>query len=310
MTWPANTAGLPGQAGAAGPAARCAVLPAGVVAAYANAILSSAQAWSVEAHLPGCPACRAVLRSYTDAARLDRNRVAVLARAALPPPGLAEIILRRCGVPEHVAALLAATPSLRRSWLAGVLLVLGVAVGAAQLAFAVGIGRQGTYLSGGGQWVALMPFLFVAPLLPLAAVAAAFSPRLDPAFRLASAAPVSKVWLLLVRSAAVVGATLLPTAVAALLLPGDHQWLAAALLLPALAVCAAALALATVTGPAVAAIVVAAGWLVLVAGLAMSSGGPASVLSPASQVVAVVLLAGAGVLIVLRRNKIDYGWVR
>jgi hypothetical protein len=60
----------------------------------------------------------------------------------------------------------------------------------------------------------------------------------------------------------------------------------------------------------VAAIVVAAGWLVLVAGLAMSSGGPASVLSPASQVVAVVLLAGAGVLIVLRRNKIDYGWVR
>lgn len=301
-----------GPAGHGGPAGGCAVLPAALVAAYAGGSLGSAQAWSVETHLPGCAACRAVLHGCTDAARLNRNRAAVLTRAALPAPGPAEVILRRCGVPEHVAALLAATPSLRRSWLAGVVLVLAAAVGAAQLAFAAGIGLPGPALAGGpgaSRWVALLPFLFVAPLLPLAAVAAAFSPRLDPAFRLASAAPVSKLWLLLVRSVAVVGATLLPTAVAALLLPGDHYWLGIALLLPALATCAVSLALATVTGPAAAAIGVGAGWLVLVAAIAVSSSGPAVVLGPLSQVAAVVVLVAAGALIALRRKRIDYGWM-
>jgi hypothetical protein len=283
--------------------AGCAVLPADAVASYARGGLAAAAEWSVEAHLPGCPACRRVLATCVDADRLERNRAVVLARTGLPEPGLLGRLLRRCGVPGHIAVLLAATPSLRRSWLAGVLLVLAIVVGASQLA-AVGphgLPRQPT-------WVVLVPFLLITPLLPLAAVAAAFSPRLDLAYRLTSAAPVSKVWLLCIRSAAVITATLVPTALAALALPGS-PWLAAALLLPALAICAAALALATLIRPEAAAAVAGLAWMALVIGIAATAARPAAAFGQAGQLTAAAVLVAATGLIALRHNKIDYGWM-
>jgi hypothetical protein len=281
----------------------CQVLPAGLVTAYAGHGLPAAQAWSVEAHLPACAACRDVLAGCSDADRLERNRAVVLARAAVPAPGLAGRALRRCGVPDHVAVLLAATPSLRRSWIAGVVLVLAIVAGASQLAATPSI----TGAPGRHSWVVLTPFLIITPLLPLAAVAAAFSSRLDPAWRLTSAAPLSRLWLLCVRSAAVIAATLVPAALAALTLPGAH-WLAVALLLPALAICAAALALATVIRAEAAVAAAAAGWTAVVAIGAATAGRPVSVVGPAGQVMAAAVLAGAAALIAARRNKIDYGW--
>jgi HAMP domain-containing protein len=73
-------------------------------------------------------------------------------------------VLRRCGVPDHVLSLLAATPSLRASWLLSVMAVVGVVAGEAA---AVGYG----WIPGGGPEAghpgpaALAPFLLVAPLL-------------------------------------------------------------------------------------------------------------------------------------------------
>jgi hypothetical protein len=287
----------------------CTVLPPDLVAAYAAGALAGAEAWSVEAHVPGCRDCRTELASRADAARLQRNRDVVMARLGLPEPGPAGRALRRCGVPEHITALLAATPSLRRSWLAGVLLVLAIAAGASQL-FAVGhygLAPQPALAVRGG-WAPLVPYLVVAPLLPLVAVAAAFSPVVDPASRLASAAPVSMVWLLCVRSAAVIAATLVPVALAALALPGP-AWLAAALLLPALAVCAAALGLATAIGPVAATIVAGVGWATLVIGITVIAGQPAAVFGPAGQLAAAAVLTAGAALIALRRRKIDYGWL-
>lgn len=306
------------QPAAAAAEAVCAVLPAAVVALYAQGDLGTAQAWSVEAHLPGCPACRSALDACPDTGRLAQNRAVLLVRTGLPAPGqlrrgpVGSRMLRRCGVPEHVLVLLAATPSLRRSWLAGVLLVLGVAIGAGQWAAA----GYGGLIAGGlrpsladvDRLAALVPFLVIAPLLPLAAVAAAFSPGLDPAFRLASAAPVSKMWLLCIRSVAVIAATLVPTALAALALPGP-RWLAATVLLPALAVCAAALALASVVRPAVAVVLAGCGWMALVIGTATTAGRPVSLLGPAGQLTAGAVLACAAVLVARRRDKIDYGWM-
>lgn len=285
----------------------CTVLPAALVASYADGSLAIAAAWSVEAHLPGCPACRAALADCTEAGRLGRNRALLLTRAGLPGDGLLGRVLDRCGVPGHVRVLLAATPSLRRSWLAAVLLVLAVAVGAAQVA-SVTIGA-GTVppLPSGTDWIRLAPFLMIAPLLPLASVAAAFSPALDPAYRLASAAPVSKAWLACVRAAAVVAATLAPTALAALALPGPW-WLAVALLLPSLALCTAALGLATVVRPAIAIAGVAVGWLVLGTELTVTVRDSAAAYGAAGQLVAAAVLAAGAALFLTRQNKLDCEW--
>lgn len=287
----------------------CSVLPAVVVESYASGSLDPAMEWSVEAHLPGCPACRAVLAARTDATRLAANRAELLARIGLPQPGLIGRALRRCGVPEHVTVLLGATPSLRRSWLTGVLLVLAVAVMTAKLATVPPFGAPAPLREPGmTDWAALDPFLVVGPLLPLAAVAAAFSPPLDPAYRLASAAPVSMVWLLCLRTVAVIAATLTPVALAALALPGP-LWLAVALLLPALALCGAALGLATVIRPAVAVAAVAAGWMVLVIGLAEPAGGPSAAVGMVAQLTAAAVLLVSVALVVVRRETINYGWM-
>jgi hypothetical protein len=289
--------------------AGCDVLPEAAVAAYADGSLDPAAEWSVEAHLPGCPACRAVLAARTDASRLAANRAELLVRAGLPKPGLIGRALRRCGVPEHVTVLLEATPSLRRSWLAGVLLVLVVAVGSAQLTTSLSLGAPDLFRAPGiTDWAVLDPFLVVAPLLPLAAVAAAFSPPLDPAYRLASAAPLSMVWLLCVRTVAVIAATLIPVALAALALPGP-LWLAATLLLPALALCGAVLGLATVIRPAVAVAGVAAGWMVFVIGLAVPAGRPSAVIGMAAQLTAAAVLLAGIALVAARRDSINYGWM-
>ena len=148
----------------------------------------------------------------------------------------------------------------------------------------------------------------VAPLLPLAAVAAAFSAPLDPAHRLTVAAPVPMMWLLCLRTVAVIAATLIPVALAALALPGP-MWLAVALLLPALALCGAALGLATVARPAVAVAAVAAGWMGLVIGLAVTAGRPSAAFGATGQVIAAAVLLAGVALIAARRDTIDYGWM-
>jgi len=287
----------------------CSILPAAAVVSYTDGTLDPASEWSVEAHLPGCPACRAVLAAHTDASRLEANRAELFARIGLPKPGLIGRLLRRCGVPEHVTVLLEATPSLRRSWLAGVLLVLAVAVVTAKLATSPPFGVPALLREPGQtDWAIVDPFLVVAPLLPLAAVAAAFSPPLDPAYRLTSAAPVSMMWLLCVRTVAVIAATLIPVALAALALPGP-LWLAVMLLLPALALCGAALGLATLIRPAVAVTGVAAGWMVLVIGLAGPAGMPSAAVGMAAQLTAAAVLLASIALVAARRDTINYGWM-
>ncbi len=289
----------------------CDVLPPALVAAYADGGLRGAQAWSVEAHLPGCAACRAVLASPAQAARLARNKAVVLTRTGLPQPGLAGRALARCGVPRHLLVLLSATPSLRRSWLAGVTLVLAAALGAARLAQAVagsGAAGGGAAAQGPLAW-SLMPFLVLAPLLTLVAVAAAFSARLDPAGELAVAAPVSKAWLLLVRSVAVTSTTLVPTVLAALALPGPW-WLPVTALGWSLALSTVALAAATVAGPVRGAAAAGAAWLLALLAVALVAGSPAPAFGQAGQTVTPVILAAGVLVTALRRRQIDPAWMR
>ena len=300
----------PGQPGQppGGPAHSCPQLGTELLAGYARGSLNPAVAWSVEAHLPSCAACRGGLAAHADPGRLARGRSLVLTSLALRAPGLAGRALIRCGVPEHVVRLLAVTPSLRRSWLAGVLLVLAVTVGSARL-IAPGLpsarGLAAIPLSSGG----LVPFLVLVPLLPLAGVAASFSGRLDPAYTLAAAAPISGAWLLCVRTIAVVAVAIVPACLAALALPGP-PWLPAALLLPALAVCGVAVAAGTVMPPLAAAVGAGLAWAVMMTGLAAIARAPGAAFGQAGQLAAAVILAAAVGCLVIRRDRLDYGWVR
>jgi hypothetical protein len=296
--------------GRAGPAA-CAQLSGDLLARYASGALDEATAWSVEAHVPACAPCRAALAASLDGGRLARNRSVLQTRLALARPGPAARVLRWCRVPDHVVTLLSATPGLRRSWLAGVALVLATAIGAAYLLVPDGL-AGGPALAGPGTasatlaasaWAALLPYLAIAPLVPLMAVAAAFSARLDPAYELALAAPVSALWLLLVRATAVVAVTLVPTAAAALALPGPW-WLAAVLLLPALAVSAAALAAATVVGPVAGAVGAGAAWLAVVTA-AVVDRHPAVAFGPAGQACAAAVLLAAAAVLAVRRDRFE-----
>ncbi len=270
---------------------------ASILADYAAGTADTVTAWSVEAHLAACGGCRRELSAYADTERLARNRSAVLVRAALPD-SKAGRVLRRCGVPDHLVRLLTATPSLRRSWLLSVLGILAVV--SVEAVFVERAGPGGPPGEGG-----LMPFLLVAPLLILASVAAAFMPALDPAHRLAVAAPFSGLTLLLARAVSALAAALIPVICAAFFVPGP-RWLPAALLLPSLALCATALAGATVVGPVASVIGSGALWVLPVVALAATHPLLTVVQWHAQYACAVVALAAAAVLFV-RHDRFEIG---
>ncbi len=280
-----------------------------LLASYAAGTAGTVDVWSVEAHLTGCARCRSALSAHVDAERLARNRSVMLARAAIGDGGWVQSALRRCGLPDHVLRLLAATPSLRRSWLLSVIAVLAVVAGeAAAVRYGwIPAGRPGR-IAGHPGWAVLAPFLLVAPLLVLAGVAAAFLPMLDPACQLAVAAPFSGFTLLLARAVSALAAALVPVAAAAFLLPGPG-WLPVALLLPSLALSAFALAAATVVGPRAAAVTAGILWVVPVLLLSARDVPLLIVQSDAQLVCAAVLCACAAVLLV-RHDRFELGRMR
>jgi hypothetical protein len=302
------TSSLPGPAG---PAAAADGHPGeDLLAEYAAGTLQTVAVWSVEAHLTGCARCRSALSAHVDAERLARNRSVLLVRAALGDGGRMRRLLGRCGLPEHLLRLLGATPSLRRSWLLSVLGVLAVVAGEAAAV------KYGWFPAGGPGRLAgyrdpevLAPFLLLAPLLVLAGVAAAFLPMLDPANRLAAAAPFSGFTLLLVRSASALTAALVPVIAAAFLLPGPG-WLPVALLLPSLALCAFALAAATVMEPRAAAVTAGVLWAVPVLLLLTTAHGPLPVVQRSAQFACAAVLCASAVVLLARRDRFEWGWMR
>ena len=160
--------------------------------AYARGESDVAEGFSIEAHLLACDGCKAAVAPMVAPARLDAAWAEIVDRLDAPQLGPVERLLRRAGLPEHLARLLAATPSLTVSWLVAVALALAFAVAAAHH------GDRGVLL-----------FECLAALLPVAGVAAAFGPGLDPAYEVGVAAPFSSARLLLIRAAAVLVATTL-----------------------------------------------------------------------------------------------------
>ncbi|MEO5722978.1 MAG: zf-HC2 domain-containing protein, partial [Ilumatobacteraceae bacterium] len=110
-----------------------------------------------------------------------------------------------------------------------------------------------------GPWLLLV----LAPLLPVAGVATAFGPALDPTYEIGVAAPLSGLRLTLLRTLAVIATTMPLLAVAALVGPGGG-WAMFGWVLPSFALVAITLALSTAISPEHAGVVVGVGWFVAV----------------------------------------------
>jgi hypothetical protein len=255
---------------------------------YAGNEVDDELAFSLEAHLIGCAQCRALLATRVDPARLAATWSGVVREMDAPRPRLFERALLRLRTPDYVARLLAATPSLRASWLTAVTISLGFAVGAAHAA-----GRAG-----------LLLFLIVAPLLPVAGVAAAYGPRIDPTYEIGLAAPIRSFRLLLIRAAAVLGTTTALAAVASATLP-HLGWAVVGWLLPSLALSLGTLALATSLHPVVAAGTVAGAWISLTVLVVTASRDELAAFHATGQTACAIVALVAAVVLRARRDTFD-----
>ncbi|MDT0613882.1 zf-HC2 domain-containing protein [Streptomyces lancefieldiae] len=256
--------------------------------AYAQGVLTAPALWSADAHLTACAQCRGVLAEVSDVAALDLGWERLDTELDAPRPGRFEGLLVRCGVADGTARLLAATPVLRRSWLGAVVAVLLMTC-----AVALAAGAAGTPT----------PFLALASLLPLAGVALAYGPALDPTYEMAVVSPVHGFRLLMIRTVAVLVVALGVNGLATLALPG-YGLRALAWLLPGLALTTTGLALTPRLGPVLAPSVAAGAWVAVLLAADVARAAEDSPLAPftaAGQgVSAVVALLGAGLLFLFR----------
>jgi hypothetical protein len=251
---------------------------------YALGVLDQAHASSIEAHLLGCERCRGAIAHQVGRSRLEGLWAGIEERLEPERPGVVERFLVWFGVPDHVARLLAATPSLRLSWFAALAVALGFATGAARS------GRFGVLL-----------FLLVAPLIPLAGVAAAYGPGVDPTYEVGLAAPMRSFRLLMIRAIAVLVTSTALVAIAATALP-NLDWIAAAWLVPSLGLTTANLALSSYWSSHRVTAVLVLGWAIVVVLSERMSSVPYAAFRAVPQVV-FAIIAAASILVLARRRE-------
>jgi hypothetical protein len=255
---------------------------------YVAGTIDDTRAGSIEAHLVSCDHCRQQVAGLADHDRLGAAWAGIVDTLDAPRAAIVERLVRRAGVRPHTARVLAATPSLRGSWLLAMVVALG---------FVTVVAQTGTDRG-------LAVFLMVAPLIPVAGVAAAFGPGLDPTWEITAALPGGGFRLLLLRASAVFGATFVIAAVGALALPG-WSWTAAAWVLPALALTLASLALSTFTSAERAASAVGVAWIVVVVASAHESRNLLTAFGAGGQLSLAAVAVVAAVLVAQRRDSFE-----
>jgi hypothetical protein len=225
--------------------------------------LTADRVWAVEVHLESCADCRARLATEaTSVTPLVEDVWAAIVPDTEPAP------------PRKTRWLFTwATPAMV-PWLAMTALVT-VAAFVADL-----------FLSRSFPSLALL----LAPVTPVAGVAAAWAKALDPAHELVAATPRAGLYLVLRRTVAVLVVVIPLLAVTTLTSP--VRWL-----LPCLAFTVATLALGGFVGVRRAAVGLVTAWLALVVGPSIVTVEPPVVLEPAALGVwAAVLVAGVAVV--------------
>lgn len=219
---------------------------------------------------------------------LDRVWVAVAGEVWRRRPGPVERLAGRLLRSPGLARALVTTPSLLLAWVlaAGVVLLAGV------------LATLGT----GTPYVALL-----APAVAAAGIAYAYGPGIDPAWELSSSAAVSDRMVLLVRALAVFG---LNTAfgLAASAASGVATAVTLGWLLPMTAVCALALATATVTRSANVGVAAgAASWVITVLAGQAVTGQISAAVTTSVLWLPYLALAGCCAAIVLYTTRIPRG---
>jgi hypothetical protein len=249
-----------------------------LLARYLRGDAGAALGSSIEAHLLRCAVCRGRIAPLADPAPLRDIWTRLEESVQAPRPGVLHRLARHLGVPDSDALLLAAAPSLRAGWLWGTVLALVFAVAAADQ----------------GSRFGVLFFLLVAPLAPVAGVAASYGPDVDESYEPTLAAPYSSARLLLLRAVTVLLTSVPLAALGGWLLPGS-AWTGVTWLLPAAAAVALTLAGATWTTPTRAGAAIAVAWFAVVAIGTSPEGSPATAVlaGPALVAYAVVGLAAA-----------------
>ncbi len=264
-------------------------LDEGALAGYSAGRLDGPVLWSVEAHLTACAACRARLPAAPVVPAVERVWQRLDDVLDRPRPGLVEWLLLRLGIPEHIARLLAATPTLRLSWLTAVAVTLAVGVAA--------------------SWVSdstRMPLalLAVVPLAAIVGVAVAFGPRIDPTYEIGLAAPFDTFRLVLLRSSAVLSVTIGLAGLASIAAPYAGlralAWLAPVLLLTV-----TTLGLSPVFGPQRAAVLAGGTWLCTLFTTVRVSTGQSVLFHPAIQAGMAAIAAAMAAAVLLNRWRFD-----
>ncbi|MCZ7588136.1 MAG: hypothetical protein M5U27_04595 [Gaiella sp.] len=246
---------------------------------------------SVEQHLVKCERCRAAVAGLVRIEDVPGAWDDVLAEVA-GGAGLAERVLVRLGLKAGDAVVVGAAPVLRIAWAAGLAAVLGFILVAS--------------IAGHDRGLAL--FLALAPLMPVAGVAAAYGPSADPSYELALAAPYRMIRLVLLRSAAVLLTAVPLTVAAGLLLPLDGAT-AVAWVLPSLAFTLVVLGAGSWVDPWAAAVTVGAGWVAAVA-VSARYGDVLAVVAPTALVGYVALIVAGALVLALATPtwRLDGQW--
>jgi signal transduction histidine kinase len=210
-----------------------------------------------------------------------------MSTGAVAPARRVEPLLVRLGLHEHTVRQLAATPALRVSWFVSIAAALGFS------SFASNADPR-----------TVTAFLVLAPLFPVAGVAAAYGPWADPMFELTRSAPASGLRTLLLRTVAVLLCTTTVLLVATALFPAADLS-AASWLLPSLALVTAVLALSTFLPTTLAACAIAAMWVVTVSVAALRSGDALAAFRSTGQVVFLGVTVAAALLLAWRRRHLD-----
>ncbi len=260
------------------------------LAAFAAGTVDPISGASVETHLMTCEQCRAAVNELFPQQFLDDVWQDVRESIEAPAPGPMERLLTRLGISVETARLLVSVPVMQGAWLVGLICATGFAALATVMSDELG----------------LVTFLLIAPLAPLAGVAASFGGDADPAHELVSATPYSPVRLLMVRSAGVLCTSVPLTVVVGLALPGPN-WLAIAWLTPAAAAVTLTLAVGPWLGHTVTATVLAATWSVAVLSAAWMDD-PLVLIEPAVQTACLALAVLGATAVALRYRTLGTTW--
>ncbi len=263
---------------------------ASVLSAWVDGTSGQIASASVEQHLVQCEQCRDAVVGLVRIENVPGDWDDVLAEVSTGRAGRVERALMRFGLRSGDAVVVGAAPVLRTAWGAGLAAVLGFIV------FASMLGHDG------GEAV----FLALAPLLPVAGVAAAYGPSADPSYELALAAPYRTIRLVLLRTAAVLLTAIPITVAAGLLLPLSGAT-AVVWVLPSLAFIVAVLGVSAWVNPSAAAVAVGTGWIGAVA-LTAHLGEVLTVLAPPALLGYVALIIVGGLILMVGRVSSTPAW--